>query len=189
MNKKYLLSLSLLATVFVAVLIVKYDDALTQPSSDESTETSVTMLPPSNSIVIPDIKTYSDQAAAIVVGTVKEVVNDSNQKGLVHSKVVVEEVLKGQNLPTVLGVDLQGGWSEGDLKVIFTDETANLVVGERVLLFLWKDPTGAYRIFAEDAGKCLIDKDGNVTGASVFTMPLALLETKIREALASSVQQ
>lgn len=141
-------------------------------------------------IITPDIKVYSEGSSAIIVGTVKEVVDHSNKTGIPSTRIVkdahvdISEVLKGDPSMTTVSVYLLGGFTGSDAP----EDEVLLQPGEKVLLFLGKDSEGNYVVAGQSAGKCLIDKDGNVTGAPVFTMPLALLETKIREALASSVQ-
>lgn len=181
-SKKYLLGISLLCVLVLGGLFAKTIEP-------KATDTPTSIGPLSSLVVTPDILTYSQGAAAIVIGTVKEVVDHPNQTGtpytqpILDAQVQVDEVLKGdpnmQSVPVMMI-----GTSEN----VQMEDNVTLKQGEHVLLFLGTDGEGNYVVFAEDAGKCLIDKDGNVTGAPVFTMPLAVLENKIREALGNTVQ-
>lgn len=180
-SKKYLLVFSLLGVVVLGGLFAKSITDESASLSDESTPFTFV----SSSIVTPDVSVYSQASAAIIVGTVKGTTDHPNQTDTPYTRTVldaqieVEEVLKGDpdmtNLNVMMMLPSENEWIE---------DNATLVPGERVLLFLAMDLDGNYRIFAGNAGKCLIDKEDNVINDwSVFTMPLADLKIKIHEAL------
>lgn len=148
----------------------------------ESVEESASLDLISSLVVAPDIGVYTEEASMIVVGEVSEVVERPNSTGgVLDAKIDIEEILKGDPSMTDVTVMMIGS-SENT----WVEDGVILKQGEKVLLFLGTDGEGNYVVFAGDAGKCLIGKDGNIIGDPVFTMPLSDLKAKIRAALEQS---
>lgn len=177
-NKKYLLGFSFVIVmgVLAGKSLIPYPSQVTPELSD-----SIDYL-----IVAPDIRVYTKESAAIVIGEVKEVVDRPNNTGtpftrsILDAKIDVSEVLKGDPKMSTVTVMMIGGQLENGDNV---EDGVILKSGERVILFLGIDNSNNYVVFAGSAGKGLIDKNNNVTGYPVFTMPLAELKAKIQDAL------
>lgn len=171
MNKKTLfLSVSLLLVVVAGVFVGKF--FLSSPDVSKTTIDSVNngpaVIDTSESIVVaPSISVYSEAAVAIVVGTVTDVADH-------YAEIDVSEVIKGDTSIKTVSVLLPGAQIE---------DTTILKPDENDLLFLCKNGDNEYVVCGESAGKCLIDKNNNVIGASAFTMSLEDLKAKILDAL------
>ncbi len=179
-SKVYLLGFSLLGVLVLGGLFAKFIEpaSIEEPSSFDLV---------SSLVVTPDISVYTKEAAMIVVGEVSEVVGHPNNTGIpfagsvLDAKIDIEEILKGDPSMTDVTVIMIGN-SENT----WIEDGVILKQGEKVLLFLGTNGEGDYVVFAGDAGKVVIDKDGNALGAPVFTMPLVDLKAKIRAALEQS---
>jgi|GEM_PF-3419854 len=174
-SKAYLLVFSLLGVVVLGGVFAK---SLEPESLEGPTAVTGGAL-----VVTPDILVYSQGAEAIIVGTVKEIVDYPNQTyiPLLNAKIEVEEALRGDPAMTDVVVMIPAPTQN-----VLLEDTVTLAEGERVLLFLKTDASGNIVVIGHDAGKCLVDENDNVTGEPVFTMPLADLKAKIRDALEQS---
>ncbi|MEK9160064.1 MAG: hypothetical protein AAB383_05025 [Patescibacteria group bacterium] len=120
---------------------------------------------------------YSEEANAIIIGTVESMGMDGGQP-YTDATITIEEVLKGdENLSTV-SVEVRN-----PLSSLWVEDSASLFIGERVLLFLGTDANGDYVIFAGELGKYTIDENEEVTSIAEFKMPLADVKAKIEARL------
>lgn len=167
------LSLMIVIGVFVGRTFLTHPMVQTSDSNDLNLTGSngTAVIDTMESIIVaPDIKIYSEAAVAIVIGTVEKIENN-------FANISISEVLKGDAQIKSISVSIPDSQVE--------DSTV-LGQGEYGLFFVCKNTVGDYLVCAGNAGKVLIDKDGNLKGASAFVMPLIELKTKISEVLSVS---
>jgi hypothetical protein len=185
-NKTPLLVLSTIACLGIGLTFGKYLDF-------KDSTNQIVRMPIDESVIARDINLYSKEAAAIVVGKVTKVGipylrEDRGTTSQQEVEITAEEVLKG-NIGANVKVLIEGGHSvviEGDKKMIGSENNGDLFsLDEEVLIFIGTNGQNDYVVFAGEYGKYLIDDSGNVSSAGDFSMPLAELKAKIKEALGS----
>ena len=167
------LSVVILSGIFVGKTFISHPMTSNQSMSGAMDSSSSTPVIDSmdSIIVAPDIKVYSETAEAIIVGTVEK--NENN-----NANISISEVLKGDSGMKSMNLFVPNSQVE---------DAPIFVKGEYALFFICKNSAGEYLVCAGDAGKVLIDKDGNTKGAAAFTMTFAELKSKISDALKASI--
>lgn len=182
-NKKYI-AISIFGCLILGIIIYK-------PIMSVFQHTETLIDAPDAIYMARDITTYTQQSDLIIIGKVTEV-NDPYVIGDTvtlqqDAQIDVQEVLKGD--PAIKSVkveglanQIEGGyWPE---KLATLKGTYGLLVsGEKVLLFVGKETSGRYVVFAGPLGKYLIDDNNNVSSTTDFKMSLQDLKVKIQDAL------
>ncbi len=140
-----------------------------------------------------NLKTYTQEATAIIIGKVikvsapylkKETGMTSQQDVIVDGK----EILKGNLKKGDINIVIEGGHTvvksgKNGIRFISEAEGPLFKPGEEILLFIGKTTEGNYVPFAGPYGKYLIDDAGNVASMGNFKMSLKELKTEIEETL------
>ncbi|MBT3220770.1 MAG: hypothetical protein HN348_16920 [Proteobacteria bacterium] len=131
----------LLLVVAAAVL------ALAIPAFNNAEATTVAKL---------TVEQFTDASSYIIKGEAGESWTSLNDRGLVytHTKVTVDEVYKGPNIPDEVVVSVLGG-TFGSISTEIAGRPV-FSTGERVFLFLHESPSGALIPVAQSTGKYTI---------------------------------
>lgn len=137
-------------------------------------------------VISKDIPIYTKESAAIIIGTVRNIDfprwNDDYSMIEREAKVSIDEVIKGDPSWREVSIILEGGDLNG--KKIIVEDEADIVAGEKVLLFLGKNSEGKYVIFAGMNGKYIIDSDfEKVSDSEGKVLSLKELKSQISTAL------
>lgn len=186
-TKNYLIGFSVLAFFVIGALLAKPVLSWLTPAVVYK-EGAI-----SASYMARNIKVYSQEAAAIVIGEVRGVGAPylREDRGITSQQdilIALQEVLKGDLNSKELKVLIQGGqvvFKSKEGEVTFLNEAGEDLFkpGEKILLFVGKTTWNDYVPFAGPYGKYLIDERNNVTSIGNFRMPLEDLKEEIRGAL------
>lgn len=185
-TKKYWLGFSILACLAIGASISKPVMSWLNPGVTYLSRTI------HGSYIGRNISTYTQEAAAIIIGEVKEVGKpyvrpDRGYTSQQDIHIDVKEVMKGDPTLKTLKILIEGGHAvaqskNGDIHFI-SEEEELFKPGEKILLFVGKTSWNDYVAFAGPYGKYLIDQNNNVKGVGGFQMPLEKLKSQIQEAL------
>jgi hypothetical protein len=182
-NKKFLLGFSLLACLILGVVFGK--SFISQFYSSVSNIES-----PSYAYVGGGVPVYAQHAVTVIIGDVKDVkpLYDKGNSGVISQQAVtidVKEVLKGDANMKSLSMLVDAGpiafGAPPESGVVFNQ-------GEKVLLFLGKDGSGNYFLYAGPNGKYLIDQNDNAISFSGEKVSLAYARAQISYAVKNPIK-